>query len=121
MSRKYTASQYLTISGFECGTEIEVKMVVAFKVKPGRDATMIDPAEEPTVDIDDISFIDGTTPCDFPEWIVTKMAEGDGFSSWLLGEASEQEEISADEAADMRRDDRDEQYIRFGLREEDLP
>jgi hypothetical protein len=34
MSGQYRAGQYVTISGWDCGTEIELRMIVAFKVPP---------------------------------------------------------------------------------------
>lgn len=44
MSNKYRAEQYISISASESGEEVELLMVVDFKVHPGSPATTIDAA-----------------------------------------------------------------------------
>lgn len=117
MSTRYTAKQAIHIGGWECGTEIELKMVVTFKVLPGSKQTLTDPAEEPSVEVDSVRFFDRTDEVKLPWSIEDRFTSADGFKSWLMSEAAEQHEVAIDEAADARRDD----YVLHGLREEDLP
>lgn len=105
MTRTFRAEQVIAINGSECGTEIEIKMVVTFKVHPGSKATMIDPAEEPTVEVDQVRFFDGKDEIKLPWSIEDRFSSRDEFKGWLMGEAAEQHEAALDEAADARRED----------------
>lgn len=124
MTRSYRAEQDISISAFDSSTEIELKMVVTFNVQPGSPATRIDPEEYPSVEVDAIRFFDthaGDTAAierALPSWLVKHLTDDKSFDDWLMREAYEQAEIDRDEAADARRDD---DYVRHGLREEDLP
>jgi hypothetical protein len=118
MSQKYRAQQDIAISGWECGTEIELKMVVTFVVHPGCKPTLIDPGEQPSVEVDKVRFFDGVDELSLPWSIADRFTNADGFKSWLLSEASEQHQSGLDDAAEAKRE---EHYIKNGLREEDIP
>ena len=105
MSRKYRAEQSVAINGWDCGTEIELKMVVNFTVHAGSKATEIDPPEEPSVEIDSIRFFDGNDELTLPWSIGDRFISEDGFKSWLLSEAAETEEYARECAAEARAED----------------
>lgn len=105
MAHKYRAEQDITISGWDCGTEIELKMVVTFTVHPGREATQIDPPEAASVEIDKVRFFDGKDELQLPWSIKDRFTSADGFKDWLMGEAIEQHEAAIDDAADARREE----------------
>jgi hypothetical protein len=104
MSGQYRAGQYVTISGWDCGTEIELRMIVAFKVHPGCKQTLTEPGEEPSVEVDDVQFFDGNDAIKLPWSIEDRFASADGFKAWLMGEASEQHEAALSDAADAKRE-----------------
>lgn len=104
MMVSFRAEQSVAISGWECGTEIELKMVVTFKVHAGSPATMIDPPEAPSVEIDKVRFFDGKDEIQLPWSIGDRFTSQDGFEDWLMSEAAEQHEAARDEAADARRE-----------------
>ena len=100
----YRAEQVVNISGWDCGTEIELRMVVKFKVHPGSKATEIDPPEDPSVEVDKVRFFDGADELTLPWSISDRFTSADGFQSWLLSEAAEQHQCAVEEAAEMRRE-----------------
>lgn len=104
MSKTYRAQQAVAISGFECGTETELTMVVTFVVHPGSKATQIDPPEEASVEIDKLRFFDGKDEITLPWSIGDRFTSADGFKAWLMGEAAEQETSAREDAADHRRE-----------------
>jgi hypothetical protein len=104
MSHEYRAEQVVCISGWECGTEIELKMVVSFTVHPGSKATEIDPPEETTAEVDSVRFFDGKDELIFPWSISDRFTSADGFKSWLMAEAAEQHQVAVEDAADARRE-----------------
>lgn len=104
MTQKYRAQQDISISGFECGTEMELKMVVTFKVHPGSKQTEIDPAEEPTVEVDTVRFFDGTDEIKLPWSLEDRFSSAAGFKDWLVGEADGQDQSAIEDAADSMRE-----------------
>ena len=110
MSRKYRAEQYLCINANESGTEIELQMVVNFTVHPGSKATMMDPPEFPSAEVDQVQFfrMEGTKPLpdavSLPDWLESHFTNGDDFHTWMLTEADEQLSAAQDDYADQRRE-----------------
>jgi hypothetical protein len=104
MSHKYRAEQIVCISGFDCGNEIELKMIVSFTVHPGSKATEIDPPEEPSAEVDSVRFFDGKDELMLPWSISDRFTSADGFKSWLMSEAAEQHQSAVEDAADARRE-----------------
>jgi hypothetical protein len=105
MDGKYRAQQDIHISGWECGTEIELKMVVTFKVHPGCKQTLTDPAEEPSVEVDAVRFFDATDELTLPWSIEDRFTSAEGFKDWLMQEAAEQHEAALDARAEARREE----------------
>jgi len=111
MSQKYRAEQIVCISGFDCGTEIELNMVVNFTVHPGSKATEIDPPEEPIAEVIEVHFFEiregkaSTDERSMPVWLFNRLTEGDAFYAWLLSEAAETEEYVRECAAEARAED----------------
>lgn len=105
MGTTYRTEQDIAISGWECGTEIELKMVVIFTVHPGREATQIDPPEAASVEVDKVRFFDGKDEITLPWSIEDRFTSRDEFKDWLLGEARDQHESALDQKADERRDE----------------
>ena len=104
MTNIFRAEQDIAISGWECGTEIELKMVVTFKVHPGREATQIDPPEEATVEVDKVRFFDRKDEITLPWPIEDRFTSRDEFKDWLMGEARDQHEAALDQKAEARRE-----------------
>lgn len=105
MGNTFRTEQIVAISGWECGAEIELKMVVVFTVHPSRKATEIDPPEEASVEIDKVRFFDGKDELTLPWSIEDRFTSRDEFKDWLMGEARDQHEAMLDDKADGRRNE----------------
>lgn len=103
MSQKYCAEQGIAISGWGCGTEIELKMVVTFTVHSGSKQTLVDPAEEPSVEVDKVLFFDGKDEIQLPWSIEDRMTSRSEFRNWLMSEGAYQHEAAVEDAADAKR------------------
>lgn len=110
MTRKYRAEQTVCISAFESGEEMEILMVVNFTVHPGSKQTMVDPAEEPTAEVDQVQFFNISNgkplphPLTMPVWLENSLTDGEAFTGWLLSEAADQHEMAIHDAAEARRE-----------------
>lgn len=110
MSQKYTAEQCIVISAVSSGSEIELQMVVDFTVHPGSKATLVDPEELPSAEVDKVQFFKMAglkalpDPVSIPEWIEEHFTTGDDFHTWMLTEADEQHQSAKEDAADQRRE-----------------
>lgn len=104
MVQKYRAEQDISISGFGCGTEIELKMVVTFKVWPALMQTVTDPGEDDSVEIDTVRFFEGAGEFHVPLWIEDRFVNRQEFKEWLMGEAEDQRQSAIEDAADARRE-----------------
>lgn len=104
MGRKYRVEQHISISGSECGIEIELKMVVTFIILPGSEATMTNPAEEPEIDFENVRFFDGNDEIKLPWSIEDRITSRDEFKGWLLSEAAAQHQRGLEDAADAKRE-----------------
>jgi len=101
----YRAEQHLAISGSECGTEIELKMVVDFEVTDYAPATRTDPEEPRAVEDIVIRYFLGTKEVSVSHSIEDAFVYNDSqFSDWLLSEAAERDESARDEVADQKRE-----------------
>ena len=105
MGTTYRAEQTVAICGWECGTEVELKMVIVFTVHPYRKATEIDPPEEASVEIDKVRFFDGEDELTLPWSIEDRFTSAEGLKLWLLSEAADQHEGALDRKAEERRED----------------
>jgi len=104
MTRKFHTFQTVTITGDSCGTEVNLKMSVAFTVHPGCKQTLTEPGEEPSVEVNKVSFEDGSGLIDLPWSIEDRITSTESFKAWLMAEASEQHEAALDDAADAKRE-----------------
>ena len=110
MTRKYRAEQTVCISASESGDELEIMMVVNFTVHPGSKQTMIDPAEEPTAEVDQVQFFNISNgkplpnPVTIPVWLINSLTDGAAFHEWLLSEAADDEQFMREQDADARRE-----------------
>lgn len=105
---KYRAAQEICISGWDCGTEIELMMVVTYTMTKHYPASNDGPEEFPQPEIDRIRFfekrVSGNVEIELPAIIGDRFIDSEGFMSWLTSEAADYEEWARDEAADARRD-----------------
>lgn len=106
---KYRASQDIHISGWECGSEFEVKMVVEFSAHNGYPQTDEGPAEPATVEVDKVRFFrdDKDTAIkelQMPDWLVDLFTSEEGFQSWLLDQAYDQWTVALEDKADADRE-----------------
>ena len=106
--KSFIARQDVHISGWECGTEFELTMEVKFTVTRFLPATATDPAENPTVEIDSVRFLDGEDELKLPWSIGDRFMDARGFNEWLMSEAKEQAQQAADDHADHMREMRRE-------------
>ncbi|MBD9372803.1 hypothetical protein IB238_09245 [Rhizobium sp. ARZ01] len=106
MSHKYRAEQAIHISGLECGTEIELKMIVNFTVHKGCAQTLNQPAEPATAEVDEVRFFDGEDEIKLPWSIEDRITSRDEFKDWLLSEAAEDREYALEQAAEARSEER---------------
>lgn len=104
-SRKYRAEQCVAISGWECGTEIGLNMVVEFTVHPGSAATLENPAELPSVEIGSVRFFDGKDELTLPWSISDRFTSRYEFKDWVMQEAIDQHEAALDAKAEARREE----------------
>lgn len=105
MRHTYRAEQFISISGSECGTEIELKMVISFMVNPGCKASISGPEEEATPEVIAVRFFDGSDEIKLPWSIEDRFTSNtSGFHNWLLGEAADQHQRAVEDAADARRE-----------------
>lgn len=104
MSKKFYASQRIYFTGSDCGTEIPLTMHVNFTVHPGCKQTLTEPGEEPSIEVDDVRFLDGLDKIKLPWSIEDRFTSSEDFTSWLMSEAESQNEIARDDAADHRRE-----------------
>jgi len=110
MTHKYRAEQTVCISAFESGDEMEILMVVNFTVHPCSKQTMIDPAEEPTSEVDQVQFFNISNgkplpnPITMPVWLINGLTDSAEFHNWLLSEAEDDEQFMREQDADARRE-----------------
>lgn len=104
MVEKYRAEQDVAFSGFDCGTEVELKMVVTFRVCPALMQTVTDPGEDASVEVDTVRFFDGFDEVKLPSLIEERFTSADGFKDWLMADASDQRQSAIEDAAEARRE-----------------
>jgi len=102
---KYRAEQTLCLSGWESGTEIEIKQVVTFSVTKYSPATLEQPEEPATVEDIECRYFIGTVEVQIGSLAASKFEDDDGFKTWLLSEAAETDEYQRERAAEAKRED----------------
>jgi len=105
----YRAAQDISISGFECGSEIEISMVVAYTMTKYYPASNDGPEELPQPEIYTIRFFRKhetvNVEIDLPSFIAEEFTESEDFMSWLSGEANDAAEYQRDCAAEALAED----------------
>lgn len=105
---KYRAQQDVTISGFECGTEIEMSMVVTYDMSEHFPASYCGPEEFPAPESVNVRFFRKRDKVNvsvvIPGWIEAAFTDSDAFNNWLTSEAEEADICAAEDAADHKRE-----------------
>lgn len=101
----YTARTTLSLAAWDACPEFEVEMVVKFTVTKARAQTQIDPEEPAMVENISIRLFAGKGAPELacPTWLDEMFSDDDGFKSWLLSEAAEQEQSAKEAMAEERR------------------
>lgn len=109
MSRKFRAEQHVHIHGWECGTEIELKIVARFSMTPHIRASLDGPEELPQPLDTQIEFFRRVgrelKPVVLPPWIEDEFIDSTSFQDWLSREAEDQMLADAEYAAEARAED----------------
>lgn len=101
---------YTATAGFFTGRDDsapdEHQVRYHFTVSPFRPASLTEPAEHPTVDIQkvEIHYNGQWWDCDGVLWDIIVCDGKDDLDAWLLSEANASEEQARDDAADHRRE-----------------
>lgn len=105
---RFTAKQSITITGDSCGFETHVEMTVSFAVSKFIPASNDGPAEEPTPDVNEVTFSRNGENVTLPAWLIDGILDRDGFDVWLMSEAKDQSRQAAEDHADHKREMRQE-------------
>lgn len=98
MSPLFKASQDIAVSGFECGTEFELRVVVTFTYHRAEKGDEIDPPTPAFVEGVRCEFYEltaGGTLADginMPAKLVERFTGSDSFTDWLITDAESQME-----------------------------
>jgi hypothetical protein len=102
MSAKYHTKTPLLIS--VAGLDVELDLVITYSVSRYRAATLTQPEEPRSVEIENIR----TFRCGFeqplPGWLDDAISDSDGFKAHLLQEAADKDAAAAEDAAEYRRE-----------------
>lgn len=101
MSTKYYAKDYLLVQ--TTGLEIELDLSITYSVSKYRSATLTQPEEPRTVEIEEIKATFQGEQLELPTWL-DGLTENDDFKSRLLELAAEQDICGAEDAADAKRE-----------------
>lgn len=101
MSTKYRAKDTLLIQ--TTGLEIELDLAIDYSVSRYRAATLTQPEEPRTVEIEDVRAFRDKVEIVLPNWIDDAI-DNDALKARLLEEASEQDCAAAEDAAESRRE-----------------
>jgi hypothetical protein len=104
----YRAEQEIAMTGWGCGTEIDLKMVVTYGMTKHYPSSNDGPEELPQPEDIVIRLFRKhekvAVEIAVPPFIEDAFLESDEFKSWLTSEAGETELAAADDAADQKRD-----------------
>lgn len=105
---KYRTEQDISISGWECGTEIECKMVVTYTMTEYVPASLNGPEESPQPEVESLRFFlkrgQVAVEVSMRSFIEDAFTNSDGFRSWLASEARDADEYAREQAADASRE-----------------
>jgi hypothetical protein len=106
MSAKYHTKTPLLIS--VAGLDVELDLVITYSVSRYRAATLTQPEEPRSVEIEEIRCPIEETELPIPDWIEREIADSEGFKAHLLQEAADKDAAAAEDAAEYRREMRAE-------------
>ncbi|MDW9699077.1 hypothetical protein GOB04_16650 [Sinorhizobium meliloti] len=102
MSTKYHTKTPLLIS--VAGLDIELDLEVTYSVSRYRAATLTQPEEPRSVEIENIRSTRSGFEASLPGWLEDAISESDGFKAHLLQEATDKDAAAAEDAAEYRRE-----------------
>lgn len=106
---KYRATQTIHISGWECGTEIELQMVVTYSVTPWQAQTAVCPEIPRMVEDPEVRFfLEDGRELKLPIWITDQFTDRRSFDAWLLEGAAAKDEADYIDAEEMKAEARRE-------------
>lgn len=105
MSTKYHIKTPLMIS--VGGLDIELDLEVDYSVNRYRAATLTQPEEPRSVEVEQIRAMLESVELPLPSWIEHEIYESDGFKNHLLEDAADKDAMAAEDAAERRREMRD--------------
>lgn len=100
MNNLYRHTEHFSIAG----TELEAR--IAFKVHPGDKGDRINPPSDPQAEIYAVKLVVRGVEHECPQWLHDLLCADILLHDEMLGSAAEEDEACADEAADMRAEDR---------------
>lgn len=100
MGNRYRHTEHFSIAG----TELEAR--ISFKVHPGDKGDRINPPSEPQAEIQSVEIVVRGEKHDCPQWLHDLLSADLVLHDEMLGSAAEEDEARADEASDMRAEDR---------------
>lgn len=98
---KYHAKDTLLIQ--TTGVEIELDLVIEYSVSKYRSATLTQPEEPRSVDIETITCTWNGLLAPLPVWLEDRL-DNDEFKARLLEEAADKDAAAAEDAAEYRRE-----------------
>lgn len=86
------------------GLDIELDLHVEYSVSRYRAATLTQPGEPRSVEIEEIRWLIEDAELPLPDWIEREIADSEGFKAHLLQEAADKDAAAAEDAAEARRE-----------------
>lgn len=102
MSTKYHIKTPLLIS--VGGLDIELDLEVDYSVNRYRAATLTQPEEPHSVEVEQIRAMLESVELPLPSWVEHEIYESDGFKNHLLEDAADKDAMAAEDAAEYRRE-----------------
>jgi len=86
------------------GLDIELDLEVAYSVNRYRAATLTQPEEPRSVEVEQIRAMLESVELPLPSWVEHEIYESDGFKNHLLEDAADKDAMAAEDAAEHRRE-----------------
>lgn len=104
---KFYASTTAILSS-SVNDETELQLVITAQYRRGYSDSFMGPGEPATCEVLRVEVRDPKTKTlhMLPEYLVDVLTDNDETRTWLLNEWAEQDQCARDDAADMRREDR---------------
>ncbi|ASY62478.1 hypothetical protein SJ05684_c10200 [Sinorhizobium sojae CCBAU 05684] len=102
MTTKYHTRKPLLVS--VSGLDIELDLDVTYSVSRYRAATLTQPEEPRSVEVENIRTFRDKVEIVIPGWLDDAISESDGFKSSLLEDAADKDAAAAEDAAEAKRE-----------------